>query len=76
MLSRSAETAIVCRPRFRLDQRDPRTGSSERGHWFWDAMRANMPIYRDVVLAAFFINVFALALPLFTMNVYDRVVPN
>ncbi len=71
-----AGTAIVCRPRFRFDQRAPRTGTSDRGHWFWDAMRANMPIYRDVLLAAFFINVFALALPLFTMNVYDRVVPN
>ena len=49
---------------------------SVRGHWFWDAIRANAPIYRDVLLAAFFINVFALALPLFTMNVYDRVIPN
>jgi len=68
--------AIVCRPRFRFDQRAPRTGTSQRGHWFWDAMRANAPIYRDVLLAAFFINVFALSLPLFTMNVYDRVVPN
>ena len=68
--------AIVCRPRFRFDKRAPRTGTNERGHWFWDAMRANAPIYRDVLLAAFFINVFALALPLFTMNVYDRVVPN
>lgn len=68
---------IVCRPRFRFDQRAPRTaGTSSRGHWFWDAIRANAPIYRDVLLAAFFINVFALALPLFTMNVYDRVVPN
>jgi len=47
-----------------------------RGHWFWDAIRANAPIYRDVLLAAFFINVFALAMPLFVMNVYDRVVPN
>lgn len=76
LLANDAGTAILCRPRFRFDQRAPRTGTTERGHWFWDAMRANMPIYRDVLIAAFFINIFALALPLFTMNVYDRVVPN
>ncbi len=76
LLRAYAGSAIVCRPRFRFDARAPRTGTSERGHWFWDAIRANTPIYRDVLLAAFFINVFALALPLFTMNVYDRVVPN
>jgi ATP-binding cassette subfamily C protein LapB len=76
LIAADVGSAIVCRPRFRFDKRSPRTGTSERGHWFWDAMRANTPIYRDVLLAAFFINVFALALPLFTMNVYDRVVPN
>ncbi|KZX56773.1 ABC transporter [Halioglobus sp. HI00S01] len=76
LLASATSTLIVCRPRFKFDQRAPRTGTSERGHWFWDAMRANMPVYRDVLLAAFFINMFALALPLFTMNVYDRVVPN
>ena len=76
LLAKAADSAIVCRPRFRFDQRAPRTGTSDRGHWFWNAMRENMPIYRDVLLAAFFINIFALALPLFTMNVYDRVVPN
>jgi len=76
LLADATGEVIFCRPRFRFDARAPRVGSNSRGHWFWDAIRANMPIYRDVMLAALFINVFALALPLFTMNVYDRVVPN
>ncbi len=76
LLAQESGQVIVCRPRFRFDQRTPRTETSGRGHWFWDAIRANTPIYRDVLVAAFFINVFALTLPLFTMNVYDRVVPN
>lgn len=76
LAQKSSGALILCRPRFRFDQRSPRTGTSRRGHWFWSAIRANTAIYRDVLLAAFFINVFALALPLFTMNVYDRVVPN
>lgn len=76
LIADATGVVILCRPRFRFDARAPRVGINARGHWFWDAIRANMPIYRDVLLAAFFINVFALAMPLFTMNVYDRVVPN
>jgi ATP-binding cassette subfamily C protein LapB len=76
LLEGATGEVILCRPRYRFDARAPRVGQSVRGHWFWDAIRANAPIYRDVLLAAFFINVFALATPLFTMNVYDRVVPN
>ncbi|MGH1487089.1 MAG: ABC transporter transmembrane domain-containing protein, partial [Cellvibrionaceae bacterium] len=45
-------------------------------YWFWSVMKSSWRIYRDVLLASFFINLFAIATPLFVMNVYDRVVPN
>ena len=45
-------------------------------HWFWDTLKLSKPIYKDVLLASFLINIFVLATPLFTMNVYDRVIPN
>lgn len=45
-------------------------------HWFWDLVRQNKDIYIMVLLAGLFINLFALASPLFIMNVYDRVIPN
>jgi ATP-binding cassette subfamily C protein LapB len=67
---------LLARPRFRMDRRVTGPSPGREGHWFWSAMKANLPVYRDVLLAAFFIGLFALALPLFTMNVYDRVVPN
>ena len=67
---------FIARPRFRFDRRVAQDDHHRDGHWFWTAVKANAPVYRDVLFAAFFINVFALALPLFTMNVYDRVVPN
>lgn len=68
--------AIYARPKFRFDQRTPEVAPKAHRHWFWGAMREQMPLYRDMLGAAFLINVFALALPLFSMNVYDRVVPN
>lgn len=74
--SRYQGTAIYARPEFRFDRRAPEIGQVNRRHWFWGAMTENLPVYRDVFLAAALINVFALAMPLFLMNVYDRVVPN
>ena len=45
-------------------------------HWFWDTLKLSWPIYKDVLLASLLVNLFVLASPLFTMSVYDRVIPN
>ncbi|NOQ16389.1 MAG: type I secretion system permease/ATPase [Methyloprofundus sp.] len=45
-------------------------------HWFWDVIYKSWPIYTEVLVASFLINIFAVSSPLFVMNVYDRVVPN
>jgi len=45
-------------------------------HWFWSTLGFSRQIYLDCILASLIINLFVLATPLFTMNVYDRVIPN
>jgi ATP-binding cassette subfamily C protein LapB len=48
----------------------------EKRHWLATTLVPYWRTYARVMLAALFINVIALASPLFTMNVYDRVLPN
>ncbi len=74
--SQYAGHVIYLQPRFQFDARAPEVGKVRRRHWFWSVMGENLPIYRDVLIAAFFLSLFALAMPLFIRNVYDRVVPN
>jgi ATP-binding cassette subfamily C protein LapB len=47
-----------------------------RSHWFWSELRKERRALPPVLVASLLINVLAVALPLFTMNVYDRVIPN
>ena len=49
---------------------------SARSHWFWSEAYKLRHDFRPVLVASVLINLLALALPLFTMNVYDRVIPN
>lgn len=71
-----AGTSIYARPTQRFDARTPQVRAGRHGHWFWGVIAESRPLYRDVLLAAFLANLFALGMPLFVMNVYDRVVPN
>ncbi len=76
LAARCTGVVLFVRPHFRFDSRAPERRPGRAGHWFWSAVLAQRFVYRDVMLAALLVNLFALALPLFSMNVYDRVVPN
>src|SRR3954454_2979901 len=49
---------------------------ARRTHWFWSEVWKVRREFWPVLLAALVVNLLAFAMPLFTMNVYDRVIPN
>ena len=49
---------------------------ARRTHWFWSEVAKVRGEFWPILLAALIVNMLALAMPLFTMNVYDRVIPN
>ena len=76
LAERSTGLVLSVRPHFRFDARTAGTTPKPAGHWFWSTVLGQRKVYRDILWAAALINVFALAMPMFTRNVYDRVVPN
>lgn len=66
---------LVKRP-FVYDENDTLTLNVKQKHWFWDTLKLSAGFYRDVLYATLLINLFVLVSPLFTMSVYDRVIPN
>ena len=67
---------IYVKAEIRFEHVEELISKNKSDHWFWSVMKSSWRIYRDVLFASLFINLFAVATPLFVMNVYDRVVPN
>lgn len=67
---------FLLKKQFRYDERSPEILKERQGHWFWSTLWESRSIYRDVLIASIFINAFAIATPLFSRIVYDKIVPN
>lgn len=61
---------------FRDKNKTQLIGNTKTGNWFWQPVKSFWRSYIEIGVLTLFINIFALAVPLFTMSVYDRVVPN
>jgi len=70
--------SICVKPEYRSTDLDAGVSKNaiDNNHWFWSAVLPLWRTYAQVFAAAFLINCLVLALPLFIMNVYDRVLPN
>jgi len=67
---------FMLKKEFKYDSKNSRTLKIKSKHWFFSTLNLSRSIYKDVLWASLLINIFVLATPLFTMNVYDRVIPN
>ncbi|MBN2782680.1 MAG: type I secretion system permease/ATPase, partial [Campylobacterales bacterium] len=68
--------AFMLKKVYKYDEKSSRFKYFQQKHWFWDTIKLSKRTFLDAILASFMINIFVLAMPLFTMNVYDRVIPN
>ncbi|NIY91225.1 type I secretion system permease/ATPase [Vibrio diazotrophicus] len=67
---------FMVKKQFRYDERSPEILKTREGHWFWGTIWQSKRIYRDVIFASLLTNLFAIAAPMFTRLVYDKVLPN
>lgn len=52
------------------------TGDEKSGAWFWDEVKSQRKMYTYAALASLLANIFAFIVSLFSMVVYDRILPN
>ncbi len=68
--------AILLKKQLSFKENESALSSVKESHWLWGSVKIVRDVYRDVIIASLLINLFVLSTPLFTMNVYDRVIPN
>jgi ATP-binding cassette subfamily C protein LapB len=68
--------AIMSKPKAKIDRRVVEGLPENQKHWLFSTLWRYRRYYRSGALASVLINVLALASIFFTMNVYDRVIPN
>jgi len=67
---------VAITPATRVPQSEEHLPRGRMGHWFWGPLLSAKPMYVQVALAALLTNVFALSTSIFSMIVYDRVIPH
>ncbi len=68
--------AFLLKREYKKEQTTHKALKLDGSHWLWGTLAKSKDIFASVVLASVLINLFVIATPLFTMNVYDKVVPN
>jgi ATP-binding cassette subfamily C protein LapB len=79
------DTNIISKPDFKknfssfvilVKELNSREKEERSGHWFFSAFRKSKWLYVQVLIAAMVSNFLSLTVSLFTMTVYDRIIPN
>lgn len=68
--------AIYIKPVFKHSKQKDQKEQKHFGHWFWGTLRKFTATYSQVAFATIFVNILAIAASLFTLTVYDRIIPN
>ena len=68
--------AMRVMPSLRPPKEEEHLPRGRMGHWFWGPLLSARSIYWKVGIAALLTNIFAVSASMFSMIVYDRVLPN
>jgi len=68
--------AVLAKPKLRKDNRAGNYAIKKGENWFKGPLKRCWPLYLEVAVASFIANLLVIATSLFSLQVYDRVVPN